>query len=299
MARTTCQATIGLIVFIVLSPLLIPFLILDLLLYCCTGQRLFEFLFPFKRRENKIEMQDLMDNLDKRFDGWCVKIRCGPSEICGRGVFFDEDVKAGTIFYDWNKCPDELKLTFPNTEVLAKYLVRCTTQEQKQFIFDYAYGVPDGMEMQANPLIMVNHSSDPKDHSMAYCIQELNDRAWLGYLPTWLAEVLWYVGILYNVKTSCCLYTIRDVKKGQEMFEDYTQFHHYNWYEKFAKEQGLMTCCTFADALEKKLKSEKSGGGAASTSFDDELEKRAGQVLGKNTKRLPENRNNEKVVEEQ
>ena len=120
----------------------------------------------------------------------------------GNGRFFDQDYKKGTLVREQDFSSDEL-IVLKSIEDFKKYNV--TDNE----LIHFCHSIPNNHDSNNfiylnRPPMVTNHSDSPN---------------------------IYYV---YSDKKRT--YTLRDVKKGEEMYQDYNQFTEVKWFTDYLKE---------------------------------------------------------------
>ncbi len=132
----------------------------------------------------------------------------------GLGVVAQEDIPKGTLV--WSR--DNAKYTaFSNEKEFIDYLEKQSIEEQKKILM-YAYAFQNIVWLLHDDSHYVNHSAD--DFNMAALNPE-EDR----------------------------LYATRDIKKGEEIVEDYGKFQQIPWLEKVTQERGETSCLKLLENL--------------------------------------------------
>lgn len=147
----------------------------------------------------------------------------GPSTIAGNGRFFNENVKKGTIIRE-QKINSPSLLKFDNENELMNYI---SLNKDLEKIRHFFHTTPSDSKFYKNsvflnnPYMFTNHSFNPN---------------------------------IYFEYTENYKYTItsKDVKIGDEMFQDYLNFSKVNWFENFLKEHNFTSSREFAFNLKKK-----------------------------------------------
>ena len=121
----------------------------------------------------------------------------------GNGRFFDQDCKKGTLIREQEFNSDELVI-LKSTKDIEKYKV--TNKE----LIHFCHSIPDSHENNNivylnRPPMVTNHSEDPN---------------------------IYYV---YSDKKRT--YTLRDIKKGEEMYQDYKSFSEVKWFTDYLKDK--------------------------------------------------------------
>jgi len=167
-------------------------------------------------------------------DGFKVRTSIGSSKIAGNGRFFDENVKKGTIVRE-QKIGSDFLLKFENEADLIKYISSDTQEDfldKLERVRHFFHTVPDNSKFHRDcvflnePFMYTNHSFEPN--------------IMFEYTKEWKYTV-----------------TTRDVKTGEEMFQNYLNFANVNWYENFLKKYNFTSSRKFASELNKKMVNEE------------------------------------------
>ena len=152
-------------------------------------------------------------------DTFLIKSKVDPSTIenGGNARFFDQDVKKGDIIRKQEIGSESLQL-FKNKDEVDKI--------DDDILKHYAHSVPKDCRFHTNsifinnPYLYTNHNSDSN----------------IGFQYTYAYK--------YTITT-------RDVKKGEEMFQDYSSFKTIDWFEKYLKGKKIIGAREFAESLVK------------------------------------------------
>lgn len=122
-------------------------------------------------------------------------------ENAGNGRFFDDDYKKGTLVREQEFSSDEL-IVLKSIEDIKKFDVT------KNELIHFCHSIPNNHDSNNviylnRPPMVTNHSEDPN---------------------------IYYV---YSDKKRT--YTLRDVKKGEEMYQNYNQFTEVKWFTDYLK----------------------------------------------------------------
>lgn len=146
-----------------------------------------------------------------------TEIKSSTIENGGNARFFNEDVKKGTIIRKQEIGSESLQILKNKNEL---------DEIDIDILKHYAHSVPKDCRFHTNfifinhPYLYTNHHSDPNvrfQYTYAY---------------------------KYTITT-------RDVKKGEEMFQDYSSFKKVDWFEKYLKEKKIIGAREFAQSLVK------------------------------------------------
>lgn len=121
----------------------------------------------------------------------------------GNGRFFNQDCKKDTLIREQEFNSDEL-IVLKSTKDIEKYNV------SNSELIHFCHSIPNNhlnnnLVYLNRPPMVTNHSSNPN---------------------------IYYV---YSDKKRT--YTLRDVKKGEEMYQDYNQFTEVKWFTKYLKDK--------------------------------------------------------------
>lgn len=146
-----------------------------------------------------------------------TEVKASTIENGGNARFFNEDVKKGTIIRKQEIGSESLQL-FKNKNELDKIDI--------DILKHYAHSVPEGCSFHTNsvfinnPYLYTNHHSNPN------------------------IQFTYTYSYKYTITT-------RDVKKGEEMFQDYSSFKVVDWFQKYLKEKNVIGAREFAQSLAK------------------------------------------------
>lgn len=155
----------------------------------------------------------------KMSDTFLIRTEIKPSTIenGGNGRFFQEDVKKGTMIRKQVIGSESLQI-FKNQNELNKIDI--------DTLKHYAHSVPKDCRFHTNS-VFINHPYLYTNHN---CDSNVQFQYTYAYKYT---------------------ITTKDVKKGEEMFQDYFAFKAIDWFEKYLKEKNIIGAREFAQSLAK------------------------------------------------
>ena len=131
--------------------------------------------------------------------GFRVKVELRMTPDKGIGVFAAEFIPANTRVYD-------CQTTYYNKEESIAYLASLSSDEEKKWWLEHAYGYEGKIAIEYDDSDMVNHSNNP---TIAENPNDGHD------------------------------YTIRDVYEGEELTEDYRTYDYVPFFEELRDKYGI------------------------------------------------------------
>ena len=133
----------------------------------------------------------------------------------GKGIIAQEEITKGTKVWSIHAAN---YLEFKTKEELSAYLEKLPLEEQK-LVLMHAYGNEDKVHFCRDDSKYMNHSFEPNN------------------------------GLVPELVDWDSLYALRDIKKGEELLEDYGTYTVVPWFEEIAKEKGVMSCIDLINHL--------------------------------------------------
>lgn len=154
--------------------------------------------------------------------GFTIKYHIGESHR-GRGIIIDENVKKGQLLWCYNGYGEWL-----NKEQFIHKLSLLSHTEQVD-LMDHTYGIESNIDSVLHLVedaSFINHSITPNiGHAVAYYRftgEYVND------FDIWSKNLAHF-------------YALRDIKAGEELFEDYSSYKEPQWFIDMAKIIGSLT----------------------------------------------------------
>ena len=144
-------------------------------------------------------MARLTEELPRPATGFRVKVELRMTPEKGIGVFAAEFIPANTRVYDY-------QTVYYNKEEAIAYLASLSSDEERKWWLEHAYGRNGKIATEYDDSDMVNHSNNP---TVAENPNDGHD------------------------------YTTRDVYEGEELTEDYRTYERIPFYEELCKKYGV------------------------------------------------------------
>ena len=137
--------------------------------------------------------------------------RIGKSKYDGVGIFFLQDIPKGSLVWKYDQ--DVNVLVLKNKKEVLAYIDSIKSEKDIKLILEYAYCWKGRVNVLLDHTNFVNHGEEGDAN----------------------------IGVDYD-KDVQSTYALRDIKKGEEWFEDYGVFEFPPWYAKILKQYG----CNFS-----------------------------------------------------
>ena len=134
--------------------------------------------------------------------------RIGKSKYDGVGVFLMEDIPKGSLVWKYGAGANTVCLR--NKKEVLEYLDSMKSDKQRKLILEYAYMWQGKVNIILDHTNFCNHAED-KDAN---------------------------IGVREDLDVEST-YALRDIKKGEEWFEDYGVFEFAPWYLKICNKYGV------------------------------------------------------------
>ena len=145
-----------------------------------------------------------------------VKILVETVTGIGKGLIAQEDIKKGTLVYEHASAR---KQSFTSEESFREYLGGLPEKEKKQTVI-HVFSHDGTVDVLDDDNKFINHSNDPNVDGSDY--------------------------VTHN-----CV-ALRDIKKGEELTENYAFHGEVPWFDAISRELGVQTCTQFVSEFNSK-----------------------------------------------